>query len=155
MLQPLSIEPIHQVASCNGNTGDGTTPDESKISAHPAPKLPKGFEPSNGVHQSNSPNGPWLKPSDAATQGLPMCDCPAVHAMRNGSILMWCQPLVDFYAGDGDAKVAPIFINQGWGTSFVEKPATLAIPQWLLEASIATSVPDWNQYIKLDDPTIW
>jgi hypothetical protein len=148
-------KPIEWVAQCNGGKGDGTTPGDDKISARPAPKLPKGFEPSNGVHQSQSPGGPWVKPSEAALEGLPFCDCPAVHALSNGSIIMWCQPLVNYFPGDGDAVIPPIFINEGWGTPFAEKPATLTIPKWLVAASLASSTPDWNQWIKLDDPTLW
>jgi hypothetical protein len=75
--------------------------------------------------------------------------------MNNGSIVMWCQPLVNYYPGTDKPNVASIYINQGWGTSWEEKPATLAIPEWLIQASIKSSVPDWNQWIKLDDPTIW
>jgi hypothetical protein len=147
-------KPIEWVAQCNDDAGDGTTPEDNKISARPAPKLPAEFEPSNGVHQSESPHGPWVKPHPKAIEGLPMCDCPAVHALNNGSVIMWCQPLVNFPPGS-DIEVSPIYINEGWGTPFVEKPATIEFPDWLLQAAVSSSTKDWQNWIKLDDPTIW
>jgi hypothetical protein len=130
-------KPIEWLAHCNNDIGDGTTPEDQKITARPrSPEFDK-IEPSNGVHQSDSPNGPWTKPSAAALVGVPMCDCPAVHALSNGSIIMWCQPLVNFPPGAA-AHVSPIYINEGWGTSFVKKPATIDIPAWLTEAAQKT-----------------
>ena len=82
-----------------------------------------------------------------------MCDCPAVHALQNGSVVVWCQPLVNFPPTSSVPKVEPIYINQGWGTPFQEKVATITIPGWLKHAAQVTR--DNEGWIKLDDPTIW
>ena len=147
-------KPLQWLANCSAN-GNGTTPsNDSAISALPGPAGPAGFEPHNAVHQATSPAGPWVAPSAAATDGMPQCDCPAVHALPNGSIAMWCQPLVNYAPRSGDdqpsLKDTPrLFINQGWGTPFAALSASITVPSHLLARAA-----EMNGWFKLDGTAV-
>lgn len=78
-----------------------------------------------------------------ALRGFPACDCPAVHVLRNGSIVYWCQPIVNGYPGN--PTVAPMYISESWGSGWVRKETTLEVPGWIKRMG----------NVKLDDPTLW
>ena len=79
---------MHSCPAPDGSGGNGSTP-AGCCTGHPAPPLPTGFEPSNGVHVATSPSGPWRKPSKKALVGYPFCDCPAVLVMQNGRYVVF------------------------------------------------------------------
>ena len=146
--------PLEWVADCRSadGTGNGTTPANRPVTGHPAPPPPKGFQPHNGVHISHGgPDGPWVAPPAAALRGYPYCDCPAVHALTNGSVAVWCQPWQwNFVPGQIGNTSQPLWINQGWGTPFVAKDVTIDVPRHLIE-----NARDTNNSLKLDDPSLW
>ncbi len=141
-------QPLEWLAQCD--SGNGTTP-SSEIEGKPAPPLPKGFEPSNGIHWASSPFGPWKAPTQKAVKGFPYCDCPALHILRNGSVVVWCQPMTWNYVPNQEGvTVMPIYINQGWGTPFVAKQPTINVPHAMLERA-----KKGKNAIKFDDPTLY
>ena len=142
-------QPIEWLAQCD--SGNGTTPKNVSPRGKPAPPRPPLFEPSNGVHVSSSPIGPWQAPPKESLVGYPFCDCPALHSLRNGSIMVWCQPLTwNFVPGQESTTINPIFINQGWGTSFVPYQPRINVPP-----SFLTRAKLMKNALKFDDPTLW
>jgi hypothetical protein len=141
-----SSKPLQWLATCA--SGNGTTPSDC-CEGHPAPPLPEGFEPSNGVHVATSPYGPWKHPAKEALVGFPFCDCPAVHVLKNGSIAVWCQALYPTGVFTPDTHV-PMYINAGWGTPFVAHTTSLRVPADLYQRAVQN-----GSVIKLDDPTMY
>ena len=141
-------QPIEWLAECH--SGNGTTP-SGGVRGKPAPPLPRGFEPSNGIAWSSSPSGPWKAPPAQALEGFPFCDCPALHVLKNGSIVVWCQPITfNYVPGQEGTTINDIFINQGWGTPFKAFSPHINVPkEFLARAKKAQNA------VKFDDPTLW
>ena len=75
--------------------------------------------------------------------GYPFDDCPAVHVLRNGSIVTWAQPNLP-------GQLKPLYIAQRWGAPFLAVQPTIAFPPALVARAKAM-----GEVIKLDDPTLW
>ena len=147
-----SQKPIGWIADCSGpgTANNGTTPD-ANVTAYPASPPPVGFIPSNGVHVSNDPAGPWQPPVPGAVLGYPYCDCPAVHALRNGSVVVWCQAIEFNYTSvNTTISIPQLFINQGWGTPFEARNVSVNIP--IKFSEIASR---YKQVLRFDEPTLW
>jgi hypothetical protein len=158
------------VADCTA-LGNGSTPDDSVISGHPAPKvsreqhlylcdalhcfsqLPPGYEAGNGVHISTEgPNGPWKAGNGTAkSMGYDFGDCPAVTVLTNGSIVSWAQALyADTPHDNPDSTYTRLQLAHSWGKEFKYVQPTIKFPQHIADRAVNASAP-----IRLDDPTIW
>ena len=129
-------KPIEWVATCNST--NGTTPVQPPPRGQPAPPLPAGFEPANGVHVATSPDGPWRKAPAAALDGFPFGDCPAVALHPNGSIVAWPQSVIATFGNDTgmpNATSSLSITTGGWGTPWRSVQPVVRIPRALAEAA--------------------
>ena len=148
-------KPLEWVATCHSS--NGTTPVSPPPRGHPAPPLPTGFQPANGVHVATSPDGPWRKAPAAAVDGFPYKDCPAVALHPNGSIIAWPQSIVATFGTDtgiaNNYTAALSITTGGWGTSWRSVQPVVHIPR-----SLGNAVANESGilgYMRFGDPTMW